>query len=82
MAATNPQELLSEAQCYICAGEVTIPQALKIALLARILLSVSPSSDTGATALQAYANCYNCFSTATLGDLMELALLDQIAQAA
>lgn len=80
MAASDTQTLLSEARCFTCFGEVSITQALKLALLVRTLIAVNPTADTSAPALLAYARCYACYSTASLGDLMELALLDQISQ--
>lgn len=81
MAALDTQTLLAQANCFACFGEVDITQALKLVLLSRVLISLSPAADVSPSALLAYAKCYNCFSTANLGDLMELALLDQISQA-
>lgn len=79
MAAIATSTLLSEAKCYLCAG-ITLVEALKLALLARILLAADPAADTSFSALVEYGKCYTCYG-ASLYDVLELALLDQISQA-
>lgn len=75
---TDPQTLLSSAQCYVCEG-VSIAQALKLSLLAKISLAHNPLNKVDPQSLLTQAQCYACFSNASIGKLMELALLAQIA---
>lgn len=74
--ATDPQTLLSAANCYTCQlpGEW---QLMKLSLLRQILLQLSPMADTSPQALLSQANCYNCYGPG-LWPLLELALLSQI----
>lgn len=78
MNATDPQSLLSSAQCYICQG-VSTAQALKLSLLAKISLAHNPLNKVDPQSLLSQAKCFACFSNASIGRLMELALLAQIA---
>lgn len=78
MAATDPQSLFFEAQCYACIGAPT-QMLLKLALERRILLSLNPGADVTPQGLLTYAACFGCFGAAAY-ELMELALLDQISQ--
>lgn len=80
MAATSPQLLLAQANCYACFGAVSSVQMMRLSLLSRILLNVKPVAATDPQSLLAYAKCFSCFSNASMGDMMELALLDQISQ--
>ncbi len=75
---TDPQTLLSSAQCYVCQG-VTIAQAMKLQLLAQISLAHNPANQVDPQSLLSQATCFACFSEASTGKLMELALLAQIA---
>lgn len=75
---TDPQTLLSSAQCYVCQG-VSIGQALKLQLLAQISLAHNPANQVDPQSLLSQAKCFACFSEASIGKLMELALLVQIA---
>lgn len=79
MAATATQTLISEASCYLCVG-ISIAQAVKLALMARTLLALSPTADVSRQSLLAYAHCFACLGM-SVGELMEMALLDQISQA-
>jgi hypothetical protein len=78
---TDTQTLIGEANCYFCFGQVSPAQGLKLALLARTLLALSPAADTSPQALLDYAKCFACFTEGTFAELMELALLDQMSQA-
>lgn len=75
---TDPQTLLSNAQCYVCEG-VTLFQALKLRLLAEISQAHNPSNQVDPQSLLSQAKCFACYSNASIGKLMELALLAQIA---
>lgn len=75
---TDPQSLLSSSQCYVCQG-VSLFEALKISLLARISQNHNPANPVDAPTLLSQSKCYACFSNATIAELMELALLAQIA---
>lgn len=75
---TDPQTLMSNAQCYVCEGVSTF-QALKLALLAQISVAHNPANQTDPQSLMAQAKCFACYSNASIGKLMELALLAQIA---
>jgi hypothetical protein len=79
MAAIPAQDLFTEGKCYECFGELTQPQILKITILARQLVALSPSADVTPQGLLTYATCYACY-TGSYYDLMEIALLDQISQ--
>ena len=79
MAAIDSNTLLEEAKCYACYGG-SMSHLLKIALLRRQLLAISPTADVSPQGLISYANCYGCYG-ATMMDLIEISLLDKIAQA-
>lgn len=80
MPAINPQDLLTEASCYLCLGPVTVAQTIRLALLRRILLRLDPSADVTPQGLTTYAMCYLCLG-GSLADAVEMALLDQINNA-
>lgn len=46
MAAIDSQILLEEAKCYLCLG-ISLPEALRLALLSRIAENGSGSSGSG-----------------------------------
>ena len=75
---TDPQTLLSAAQCYVCQG-VSIAQALKLQLLADISLAHNPANKVDPQSLMTQAKCFACFGQASAFQLLELALLAQIA---
>jgi hypothetical protein len=79
--ATDPQSLLTAAQCYDCFGSSTyMLDLMKVALLAQISLAKNPANNVTPQGLLAAANCYQCFGASEyMLKLMELALLAQIA---
>lgn len=80
MTALDIQTLFGEAKCYACYGPVSDYQLLKLALLRRQVIKLSPTEDVSAAGLMDYAKCYACYNPGSTYDLLELALLDKIAQ--
>lgn len=81
MSATDPQSLLTAANCYSCYGNIPgLMQLMRLALLQQILLNQNPMAAVDPESLLSQANCYSCFGVGA-GELklMELALLAQIA---
>lgn len=76
--AVDAQSLITQANCYLCAGRLTFSQAMKIALLAQISLLRNAANDVTPQGLITAATCYGCVGM-SLGDMMEVALLKQIA---
>lgn len=76
MAATAPQELLTEGRCFNCYGASAV-QMMRLSLLANILTTTDPTAMTDPQSLLDYGKCFNCYG-ASMVDMMELALLDQI----
>ena len=68
----DPQELFNEAKCYLCEG-VSVPQALRLELIARAVVAADPAADVTALGLLDYAKCYECYG-ASISQLLELAL--------
>jgi len=77
---TDANTLYEEAKCFICRG-LTQVEGLTLALMARWLVSLSPSADTTPEALETYGSCFLCYTGGSLFDLYEISLLDQIANA-
>ncbi len=69
--------LMEEGKCYACMGPLSSYQILKLALLRRIALGVSPSADVSPQGLLATTNCYACLNI-SIFDLFRLALLNII----
>lgn len=78
--ATTPQALASASNCWLCLG-VPFPQAIKLALLAQIVLATTPTADVTPQGLMNSMNCFECNLFASIGDLFEIALLRLLAPA-
>lgn len=76
----TPQELFSEAQCYVCYG-MSAAQALTLTLEARWLLTLSAGANVAPAALLSYSPCLACYGGGDAFSIMETALLDQISEA-
>jgi hypothetical protein len=81
--ATDPQSLLASVSAHASyASSTYMLHLMKVALLRRWLLALSPGADTSPSALLEYAKCHLCLS-ATMGynsyqlQLMVLVLTDQ-----
>lgn len=70
--------LLDESRCYACFG-ASFSDLLRLSLLRRYLLAISPNADVTVGSLLDYAKCYACFG-ASMTDLIELALLNKITE--
>jgi len=79
--AIESNTLFQEANCYICTGQVSLAQALTLALMRRWLLALNPAADTSVDALLLEARCYNCNSNASMFELLQLGLLSLIEAA-
>jgi len=80
MAATSPNELLSEVNCFACSGSLSVAQLLSLALLIQQLLALDPNAIVTPEGLQEYGACWYCLGSISLYDVYELGLLDQISQ--
>ena len=79
MAITDSQGLSDIGSCYQCAGDTTIFQMMKLALLKQISESINPSNDTTPSGLMEQGKCYQCGANLSSAQTMEIALLVQIA---
>lgn len=78
--ATDPQSLLSQANCFSCFGsDRGMMELLKLALLKQLVLAENPMAATDAPTLLAQSNCYSCYgSSPGIMQLLELGLLAQL----
>jgi hypothetical protein len=82
--ASDPQSLLTQAQCYQCyASDRGMMTLLKLALLQQIVLAQNPGAATDAQSLLTAANCFSCYgANPGLMMLLKLALLQETDVAA
>lgn len=72
----TPAEYVNSAKCYLCLG-MNIAQALRLAKLRNIALTLDPNMDTTPQALMEEGKCFNCLGM-TVGELMEIVLLNRL----
>jgi len=65
--------LMDEGKCYACYGPLSSYEILKLSLLRRIALTVSPTADVSPQGLLNTTDCYACLSLSTF-QLFKLAL--------
>ncbi len=70
---TDAATLLSSARCLVCFGELSLDQALELALLQQIsTMATDPQSLLNA------GHCFACYGASTF-EILKLALLAQIS---
>lgn len=77
--ATDAQTLMTQAQCYMCAAQMSIFQAMEIALLAQISVTHNAANDVTAQGLITAGVCYQCGGQLSTAETMIIVLLKQIA---
>lgn len=71
---TDAPTLLSSARCLVCFGELSLDQALELALLQQISAMATDSQS-----LLTAGHCYVCYGASTF-EALKLALLAQISK--
>lgn len=77
MNQSEIQALFDEGKCYLCNSTASTGQVLRLALLRRQLLALTPTADVSPQGLMTYGNCFACFGL-TEAEIIEFAMLDQI----
>jgi hypothetical protein len=77
--ATDAQTLMTQAKCYMCAAQMSMFQAMEIALLAQISVARSAANDVTPQGLITAGACYQCGGQLSTAETMIVVLLKQIA---
>lgn len=77
--ATDAQSLITQANCYRCAAQMSMFQAMEIALLAQISVQRLSTNDVTPQGLITAGTCYQCGGALSTAETMIIVLLKQIA---
>jgi len=76
--ATDPQSLLTAANCFACVSSANSDQMLELALLVNILTGLNPMAATDPQSLFTQSKCFLCLGVSQF-QALKLALLAQIS---